>query len=150
MDSQRAYTPTYTLLVKLYLLAMTVFSIIVVIHNCWFAFNPKYWHLPFILCVSLKILLNIADLFALYMLYRFRNLGVWILISTVFFTIMLRLGYPSIMPTDFVLINLGIKIALLLLMLFKSDGLNAYQSIGLSRINGNFIDEWANDDDLNP
>lgn len=150
MEQQKTYTPSYTLLLKLYLLAMTAFSLAVVCHNGYLAFNPRFWHMPLILCVVLKIVLNIADLFALYLLYRFRNLGLWILMSTAFFTILLRLGYPSIMPTQFVIIGLSIKLALLIFMLFEKDGLNGFQSIGVSRINGKFIDEYKNDDEIIP
>lgn len=120
---------------------MLIYSLVVMGHNVMVGIEHPYVGIE-MLCILLQVTLNIADIIALILIMRKKSVGVWILVATGFFSILLSLAYPLFMETSMKYLNLGLKVALLLLLYTKRNDLTGYQVVGLAKIDGHFIDEW--------
>ncbi len=139
---KREYKHSFHILLKIYLWLMIAFSFVVIIHNVWFGIEEGTIGMFDMICLILKVFLNLADIWAFVMILRqFKSLGVWVFLTTTFFTILLSLAFPNFIS----LILIGgilLKAVILLLLYLKKEGLNGYQTLGMSKIDGHFIDEW--------
>ena len=120
---------------------MLIYALVVVGHNIMVGVEHPYVGIE-MLCILLQVTLNVADIIALVLIMRKRSVGVWILVATGFFSILLSLAYPLFMEPMMKYLNIGLKLVLLLLLNLKCNDLTGYQVLGLSKIDGYFIDEW--------
>ena len=138
---KRDYPQEFSPTLKGFLWVMLIYSLVVVGHNVMVGIEHPYVGIE-MLCILLQVTLNIADIIGLVLIMRKRNIGVWIVVATGFFSILLSLAYPLFMETSMKYLSLGLKLVLLLLLNLKRTNLSAYQVLGLSKIEGHFIDEW--------
>ena len=120
---------------------MLIYSLVVVGHNVMVGIEHPYVGIE-MLCILLQVILNIADIIALILIMRKKSVGVWIFVATGFFSILLSLAYPLFMEASMKYLNLGLKVVLLLLLYLKCNNLTGYQVLGLTKIDGHYIDEW--------
>lgn len=141
METQREYKQELSPYIKIYLWVMIAYSLVVIIHNIIIGVNHPAIGIE-MLCVTLRIILNLADIVALIMILRKKSIGVWIYVSTAFFSVLLSMAYPLFMSPLVKYINILMKVGLLIVLNFKQNGLTGYQSLGMSKIDGRYIDEW--------
>ena len=139
---QRTYKYSLNILTTIYLWFMIAFSLVVIAHNVYLGFSSTYISKIDTICLILKLCLNLADIWAFYMILRFKSLGFWIFLTTTFFTILLGLAYPKFI-SPMVFYGIIAKVVILVLLYLKKDGLNGYQTLGMSKIDEHFIDEWT-------
>lgn len=120
---------------------MIAYSLVVIIHNIIIGVKHPAIGIE-MLCVTLRIILNLADIIALIMILRKKSIGVWIYVSTAFFSVLLSMAYPLFMSPLVKYINILMKVGLLIVLNFKQNGLTGYQSLGMTKIDGRYIDEW--------
>lgn len=141
METQREYKQELSPYIKIYLWVMIAYSLVVIIHNIIIGVKHPAIGIE-MLCVTLRIILNLADIVALIMILSKKSIGVWIYVSTAFFSVLLSMAYPLFMSPLVKYINILIKVGLLIVLNFKQNGLTGYQSLGMSKIDGRYIDEW--------
>ena len=141
METQREYKQELSPYIKIYLWVMIAYSLVVIIHNIIIGVKHPAIGIE-MLCVTLRIILNLADIVALIMILRKKSIGVWIYVSTAFFSVLLSMAYPLFMSPLVKYINILMKVGLLIVLNFKQNGLTGYQSLGMSKIDGRYIDEW--------
>ena len=139
---KRAYNYSLNILTTIYLWLMIAFSLVVVVHNVYLGFSYDDISRFDIICLILKVCLNLADIWAFYMILRYKGLGVWIFLTTTFFTILLGLAFPDFI-SPVLIYGIVLKALVLIFLLFKSGDLTGYQTIGMAKIDGHFIDEWT-------
>ena len=138
---QRAYKYSLNILTTIYLWLMIAFSLVVIFHNVYLGFSYDDLSRFDLICLILKVCLNLADIWAFYMILRYKGLGVWIFLTTTFFTILLGLAFPDFI-SPVLIYGILLKALISIFLLFKSKDLTGYQTIGMTRIDGHFIDEW--------
>ena len=140
-ENQRELKQELSIYIKIYIYIMMAYSLVVIIHNILFGLNNPNHFMPFI-CSFLRILLNLVDIIALIMIMRKKRIGVWIYVSTAFFSVLLSMAYPMFISPIIKYINTLMKIGLLLVLNFKQNGQSGYQTLGMTKIEGKYIDEW--------
>jgi len=137
----RTYKYSLNILTTIYLWLMIAFSLVVITHNVYLGFSDNNISRFDTICLILKVCLNLADIWAFYMIMRYKGLGVWIFLTTTFFTILLGLAFPNFI-SPVLIYGILLKALVLIFLCFKSNGLTGYQTIGMAKIDGHFIDEW--------
>ena len=141
LENQRDYKQELSVNIKIYVWIMIAYSAVALIVDI--VLGLKNPHLSIhMLCTFLRVILIIADIIALIMILRKKSIGVWIYVSTAFFSVLLSMAFPEFMSPLIKYINILIKLGLLTVLNFKLNGLSGYQTLGMSKIDGRYIDEW--------
>ena len=141
MENQRFYKQELAPGIKYYLWVMMLYSLIVLFHNLFLGLRDPQFSIP-MLCTALRVMISLADIIGLYLILRNKSIGVWIYVSTAFFIILLSMAFPTFMSPVAKYINMAMKIGLLLILNLKHNDLTGYQTLGMAKIDGRFIDEW--------
>jgi hypothetical protein len=141
MVNQRFYKQELAPGIKYYLWAMVLYSLIVLFHNLFLGLQDPQFSIP-MLCTALRVIINLADLIGLYLILRNKSIGVWIYVSTAFFIVLLSMAFPSFMSPFSKYLNIAMKLGLLLMLNLRHNDLSGYQTLGMAKIDGRFIDEW--------
>ena len=120
---------------------MMAYSGIAFIFDIIFGFKTPHIGLP-LLCATLRIIIILADIIALYLILRNKSIGVWIYVATAFFIVLLSMAFPMFMSPFIKYLNIAMKAGLLIMLYLKHDGLTGYQTLGMAKIDGRYIDEW--------
>ena len=140
-ETQRDYKQELSVNIKIYVWIMIAYSAVALIVDI--VLGLKNLHLSIhMLCTFLRVTLIIADIIALIMILRKKSIGVWIYVSTAFFSVLLSMAFPMFMSPLIKYINILMKIGLLVVLNFKHNGLSGYQTLGMVKIDGKYIDEW--------
>ena len=140
-ETQRDYKQELSVNIKIYVWIMIAYSVVVIIHNIFLGLKNPHLSIP-MLCTFLRVTLNLADIIALIIILRNKSIGVWIYVSTAFFSVLLSMAFPMFMSPLIKYINIIMKIGLLIVLNFKHNGLTGYQTLGMTKIDGRYIDEW--------
>lgn len=141
MENQRFYKQELAPGIKYYLWVMMLYALIVLFHNLFLGLRDPQFSIP-MLCTALRVMISLADIIGLYLIMRNKSIGVWIYVSTAFFIILLSMAFPTFMSPVVKYINMVMKIGLLLILNLKHNDLTGYQTLGMAKIDGRFIDEW--------
>lgn len=143
MDSEHpTYSQEFSPWLRLYLWLMIFCSSVIIIYNVFVGAR----HTDFgtvLLCVALRIIINATDILALSMILRRKSIGLWICVSTAFFSVLLSIVLPDYMSPFVRFLNVTVILGLLALLFVSHNGVNGYQILGIARINGRYIDEWT-------
>ena len=138
---KRTYKYSLNILTTIYLWFMIAFSLVVIAHNVYLGFSGDHISKFDLICLILKLCLNLADIWAFYLILRYKGLGVWVFLTTTFFTILLGLAFLNFI-SPVLICGILLKAVILIFLYFKKDGLTGYQTLGMAKIDGHFIDEW--------
>ena len=119
---------------------MMIFQVIILLHNLFYGLDAPNFIAT--LCTALRVIIILADIISIILIMRNKSIGVWINVSTAFFLVLLSLAFPGFMTPFILAINFLMKIGLLLVLFFKHNELTGYQTLGMVKIDGQYIDEW--------
>ena len=119
---------------------MMIFQVIILLHNLFYGLDAPNFIAT--LCTALRVIIILADIISIILIMRNISIGVWINVSTAFFLVLLSLAFPGFMTPFILAINFLMKIGLLLVLFFKHNELTGYQTLGMVKIDGQYIDEW--------
>ncbi len=143
MDSEHpTYSQEFSPWLRLYLCLMIFCSSVIIIYNVFVGARHTDFGIV-LLCVALRIIINVTDILALSMLLRRKSIGLWICVSTAFFSVLLSIVLPDYMSPFVRFLNVTVILGLLALLFVSHNGVNGYQILGIARINGRYIDEWV-------
>ena len=141
MENQRFYKQELAPGIRYYLWVMMLYALIVLFHNLFLGMKDPQLSIP-MLCTALRVIINLADIVGLYLILRNKSIGVWIYTSTAFFNVLLSLAFPDYMSVFAICLNIAMKLGLLFIMNMRHNDLTGYQTLGMAKIDGRFIDEW--------
>ena len=139
-ENPREIKQELSIIIKIYVYIMMAYSVVVVIHNILIGLNNPHLSIQFI-GILLRVTLNLIDIIALVWILRKKFIGVWIYISTGFFSVLFSMAFPMLISPLIKYINIIMKIGLLLFLNFKRNNLSGYQTLGMTKIDGKYIDE---------
>ncbi len=141
MENRRFYKQELAPGIKYYLWVMLLYSLIVLFHNLFLGLKDPQFSVS-MLCTALRVIINLADIIGLYLILRKKSIGVWVYTSTAFFIVLLSMAFPDFMSPVSKYLNVVMKLGLLFILNLRHNDLSGYQTLGMAKIDGRFIDEW--------